>query len=432
MQNKHWLLTIPTSIAVFLIWYLYSIRPGWIDIAGISLLCLLGVGLVLFTIFLLLIAIRTLNTIWSITTEKTLQAKQVTFELQARTERLVAEAQKLILETQTFTASAPPGHQLYLINRINYNAIPLHLQQGPNGNWETNQLNHATRQLSAQKNITIEPVAATKELLPLIQDFERLLIIGGSKSGKTTIAQWLIDYKMNRGQTIVVTPHADGSTPKEITIGGGRNFEECSSMMYWLCREMSLRYKEIDLGNKRYEDFDSITIFIDEWDSVTGWAIDEKRPEISKHLAQLLREARKIQIFLCLISHSRRVGALGLEGLGDLRDSFTILQLKHSQVTGVRSATVEVVDEPPIETIAPGSFGSYQKPQLPNKKYWTIITPDQAEIVDLHNEGNTDTAVARKVILRDKKRTKPNGQEIALVRRTVEQFSRMSVIDIEK
>lgn len=422
MQNKHWILTIPPCILIFLAWYLTTIRPEFLDITGLLLLCLIGVSLILFVIFLLLIAIRTINTTWTVTTEKIFQAKQITFELQARTERVLAEAKKLVLETQTFTASAPPGHQLYLIDRENYKAMPLHLQMGPNGNWQSNQLYHATKKLSAQGSIAVEPTAATKELLPLIQNFERLLIVGGSKSGKTTIAQWLIDYRMNRGQTIVVTPHADNSTPKEITIGGGRNFAECGSMMYWLCKEMSLRYKEVDLGTKRYEDFDSITVFIDEWDAVTGWAKDENRPDINKHLAQLLREARKIQISLCLISHSRRVGALGLEGLGDLRDSFTILQLKHSQVTDIRSATVEVIDEPPIETIAPGSFNSYCNPQMPNNKYWTLITPTQANMVDLHSEGKSDTAIAREVILRGKNRTKPNGQEIALVRRAIEQF----------
>jgi hypothetical protein len=117
------------------------------------------------------------------------------------------------------------------------------------------------------------------------------------------------------------------------------------------------------------------------------------------------------------------VGALGLEGLGDLRDSFTILQLKHSQVTGLRSATIEVIDEPPIETISPGKFGTYLEPHLIEPKYWTPISYNQTKILELHDEGKTDTAIAREVILQGKKRRKPNGQEINVVRQTIRQFN---------
>ncbi len=169
-------------------------------------------------------------------------------------------------------------------------------------------------------DIVEEPLLNPLPLLPAIANRQRLLIVGASDSGKTTLMRHLIDVREN---VLMIDPH--GTPPKwgEIKhVGQGRDYRGIGAMLNLLVAEMTKRYEQLGTGEVIEGQHTSITVFVDEWR-----AIIKNCDEAGQCLTTLLTEGRKASMSLVIASHSIRVQALGIQGEGDLRKGFSVVNL---------------------------------------------------------------------------------------------------------
>lgn len=164
-----------------------------------------------------------------------------------------------------------------------------------------------------------EPIIL-RPIIPELATRQRILVVGASDSGKTTLLRHLIDAK---GSCLVIDPH--GTPPKwgQVKhIGQGRDYKAISASLNWLIREMNKRYEQLGTGEVGERGHDRVTVIIDEWR-----AIVKNVKTAGDHISTLLTEARKTNIDLVVATHSKMVKALGIEGEGDLRKGFTVVNL---------------------------------------------------------------------------------------------------------
>ena len=83
---------------------------------------------------------------------------------------------------------------------------------------------------------------------------------------------------------------------------------------------MQIRYEARDKGVSQ---FDPLIVIIDEFPAIAS-SLGKSATDTVKLLA---REARKVQIRMCLLSQGAEVRTLGLEGEGSIRECFAMLRL---------------------------------------------------------------------------------------------------------
>jgi hypothetical protein len=83
---------------------------------------------------------------------------------------------------------------------------------------------------------------------------------------------------------------------------------------------MQIRYEQRDKGISQ---FDPLIVIIDEFPAIAS-SLGKGATDTVKLLA---REARKVQIRMCLLSQGAEVKTLGLEGEGSIRECFAMLRL---------------------------------------------------------------------------------------------------------
>lgn len=209
--------------------------------------------------------------------------------------------------------------------------------------------------------------APTRLLMDALRDEECILVHGPKGSGKTTVLLHVIRDRLMRGHEVrVFDPH---SAPNKWlgaqAIGGGRKYEIIEGGLLEVVRLMTQRYDEIASGEVVEGDHPYLTVLIDEYRSIVM-----NTDEVKEAIKTLLTEARKVNIHIVVVSHSKRVKALGFKGEGDLIEGLCQVHLTKDE-NRVRRCEVVFNFEKPIEMALPGPFrrdSQYRTSSIPTSQ----------------------------------------------------------------
>jgi len=164
-----------------------------------------------------------------------------------------------------------------------------------------------------------------------------LMILGETGSGKSTICKYLVSQV--NAPCLIIDPHASPTDWRGFNVvGSGRNYADIATEFDRLANLMQSRYEERDKGVTQ---FDPLIVIIDEFPAIAS-ALGKGATDTVKLLA---REARKVQIRMCLLSQGAEVKTLGLEGEGSIRESFAMLRLGSFALTHAKQQKVlEAID----------------------------------------------------------------------------------------
>jgi GTPase SAR1 family protein len=367
----------------------------------------------------------------------------------AEVRKIEAEARKTEREANTIVTVAKPGEQVYL-TEVDHNTTtrPLHLSPGlVNGRvWYDDEelrrwaLFNALHAPGQRRPDALGPgpalglPAGPVDLLTALDNERRVLVVGPSNAGKTTLLHHLTQRQYNRSKVVVIDPHASpqkwGGHSHRV-FGVGRNYAEVEWGLRELLKLMLKRYDDIGRGLAQEETHPPISILIDEWR-----AIIENVDGSASTIKTLLTESRKAAFAVFLASHSERAKPLGLAGEYDLKDGFAIVRL--SIINGQRAATLDTGNGE-IPVVLPGSFFAGSPPLLQGEglgersddaaalvegDYTPELLPEptgkQQKIIDLWDAGeHALSAIAREVY------DDGGGRQCELVRKTLEKFGRI-------
>ena len=159
------------------------------------------------------------------------------------------------------------------------------------------------------------------ELMPAIRGMENILIVGGTRTGKTTLLQHLEAERIPSGKTIALDSHAVPGQWAGQSIGAGREYEMIKNAMVSLISLMDERHKERTGG---LENFSPITTIIDEFTLLPGY-LKEIDYNVQKYSFPMLTEGRKVGMCAMWGIHSDRAKPMGLEGAADLKECFDVM-----------------------------------------------------------------------------------------------------------
>ena len=171
-----------------------------------------------------------------------------------------------------------------------------------------------------------DPSKRCYEVEPMVDilaaiDGKQVLLVGETGSGKSTLAQWLA-YSVG-GRVTVYEPEG---TPEDWmgleVVGEGENWSAIEQAMWFdlndLTSQVQLRKAK---GDAALASSDRVLIAEEFPETV------EKVDCAAEWLERHARRGRKARRFLILLSQSNRVKSWGLDGKGDLLNSFRIIRL---------------------------------------------------------------------------------------------------------
>lgn len=173
----------------------------------------------------------------------------------------------------------------------------------------------------------------------LVERSIHLLLIGGTGEGKTSLAKLLLVLRINIGhRVIVIDPDAARDTWGDLeVIGAGDDFESIDMMFLSLLEEQRLRGEKRSKGTEEESLFQPLTIVVDEVPSLQIHCSTWKA-----FFEQVGSRGRKREMYLILLTQSNRVGSLGIEGRGDLRENFTKVHLNSRQIESADGKLVSI------------------------------------------------------------------------------------------
>jgi len=305
--------------------------------------------------------------------------------------------------------SSPSGDYIYRSKELAANSeiIPAHLLSTPyNGQpiqptlddqqrWFIHTTKNSPKVVEGQSQpllpITTQELPA---LLPVLLKAQRVIIGGGSDSGKSTLAKHLIAGRLEQGQIIPIDPHSPSKLLGIDVIGAGRNWQAIGQALESLELLMHERYGEVAAGLMGYFQHQRISIFIDEWTSII-----EEVPDAGKRLKTLLTESRKVNMFLTLLTHATTLDGLGLPS-AQLKKSALIVELVGGNgeqpyrafVYPQTSIGTDGKKARPTEYMLPGPFSGYPDTQdIP----LSLPSPQLIKIQRMANEGMSRRAMIK-------------------------------------
>jgi hypothetical protein len=148
-----------------------------------------------------------------------------------------------------------------------------------------------------------------------------VLILAETDGGKSTTMRAIIKARQN---VIVLDPHyTAGDWLDAQVIGGGRDFGAIINCLDEVFMEMNRRFQVLKDGPAT---FPPITVVTDEVPAIMQSEYGREAKEI---WPKLVREARKVDLFIVISTQSTRVKTMGIEGEKDVLENF-----KHSFILG--------------------------------------------------------------------------------------------------
>lgn len=205
-------------------------------------------------------------------------------------------------------------------------------------NWLDASLAPPKREIQVQAQAPIELIAPVK-YAPIESSLKKphLMILGETGSGKSTICKYLVSQV--NAPCLIIDPHASPTDWRGFTVtGSGRNYEAIATEFERLAKLMQLRYEQRDKGISQ---FDPLIVIIDEFPAIAS-SLGKGATDTVKLLA---REARKVQIRMCLLSQGAEVKTLGLEGEGSIRECFAMLRLGNFALNHAKTLKDKAIGE---------------------------------------------------------------------------------------
>ena len=211
------------------------------------------------------------------------------------------------------------------------------------------------------------------DLLSALDQEQAILIHGAKGTGKTTLLKHLMARRHN---CLILDPHgAPHKWPNCLMVGAGRDYEAIGLALTGLVALMNHRYGEIGQGLVPEGQHEKMTLLIDEYRGIV-----QNVSKSGKVITTLLTEARKAQMDMVLVSHSKLVKALGMQGEGDLREGFALVHLQESH--GRRTATLDVGQGPtPVRLPGPFPEGEMRRPAPPVWLVEAVVAPEPIPLV---------------------------------------------------
>jgi hypothetical protein len=349
---------------------------------------------------------------WKRSNEKVLQEQEET-----RRRRLENDAiQVRILVSSKIVHTADPGQQVYLIDALRNLTTPLHLTPGQtNGHqappaleevqrWQVHQLAHGKRnagELPAAE-ATAQIGDGRPELLEALAIEQRLLLVGPSGSGKSSVLRRIVAMKLPLvAQILLCDPH--GSRPKWgasiDAIGFGEDFEailEAFQQLEWLHQQ---RIREVAQGAA--ERSFPITLCVIEETQALVEHFTRQKVDIGHYIKMFLTRTRKTGIDVLVVTQTDSVKALGLEGFGRNRDAFAGVRTSGRDGRGHKVEYINehqerfVYDAPPLwPDSQPVGVSPHQVARLT-----PAPTAEQYQVIDvlLKDPGASDYKISMEV-----------------------------------
>ena len=173
---------------------------------------------------------------------------------------------------------------------------------------------------SSAKTVVPQLAPQLADLLDMIQG-KHVMIIGSTGTGKSTLAQWLA-YQV--ASTVKV--YDPDATPQEWqglqVVGRGGDFTAIACEMALDLVELEERAKQrAEHGDTALAGND-LALIAEEFP-----ALVDEIPAAADWLGKIARRGRKPKMFLCVLSQSDTVTALGIEGDGAIRSNFRLVRL---------------------------------------------------------------------------------------------------------
>lgn len=218
------------------------------------------------------------------------------------------------------------------------------------------------------------PEPPIKRLLDI--DWRHLLILGPTGSGKTTIANHLIDAAEYNAIIYALDPHATQNrlrglpwSPRAQVVGDGRDWTAIDAMLISLLGEMNDRFK---LSGAAMQ---PVYIANDEW-----LAVLKNCPHAREFFETIGSEAAKVNMHLMIATQAATVDDLGCSAA--VRDNLVELRLDHALKAqnrgelrwGRRRDSVEVVE-------LPGPYKALPVP-LGYRAYFPPAVYQRAEVLE--------------------------------------------------
>lgn len=269
-------------------------------------------------------------------------------------------------------ATAAPGHQVYHVNYGEDLARALHLSpsihtngpltigpgQGEVSRWQFYQMLHAPKaaQLAGGNVPLIESGPARPKLIEVMPKLPRIVLVGGTGTGKTNTLKHYVSYLVATDQAVsVVDPHSPSKLLGIDVIGAGLNFDQIADFFILTMATVSNRYQNGQIAHDgNLGDLNQFLIVEEFFD------IQEQLGELAtEFLKMMLVRARKAGFRFCLVSQNDSVAALGLVGNAGLLKGAERVELKRDLATDRRAAVVGWKKANQFECDAPGLFVDY-------------------------------------------------------------------------